>query len=95
MKNTVFALASVGMLGLGAIAAPAPVQAQASAVYVLGPAFEYWPAYYRYVPARRAAYAPDDAAAPYATRYVLFDDVYPPAIYGPRLRPVVRYGHDR
>ena len=92
MRKTVYALASTAALALGVMASSTPAAAQstnyAPAVYPWGPSYFFAPAYYVYVPARRpanpAGYA--DVASP-ASGYVLYDDVYPPAIYGPQLRP--------
>lgn len=89
MKKTAYALAGALACSLMAASNPAAAQTLAPAVYPLGPSFAYFPAYYIYVPANR--YSSDTDIAPSAaTRYVLFDDVYPPAIYGPHLRPVAR-----
>jgi hypothetical protein len=92
MKKTSLALASVSALVFGA-ATPAAAQSGTfvPTLSVLGPSYAYFPAYYIYVPNNRAASAVDYGAAPSrTTRYVWFDDAYPPAIYGPRLRPIGR-----
>ncbi len=93
MRKIAYALASAGTLAVSVMAVSTPATAQspnlAPAVYPLGPSFAYWPAYYFYVPANRPAYWVDYGEVPStAARYVLYDDVYPPAIYGPHLRPV-------
>jgi hypothetical protein len=92
MNKTASALAIAGALALAVIASgPAAAQDRSfvPTVYPVGPSFAYWPAYYIYVPSRpAAAYVADPSAA---TRWVLYDDVYPPALYGPQLRPVPAY----
>ena len=88
VKTAALALVAAGALAMSATVAAAQSRDFAPAVYPQGPSYAYAPAYYIYVPAHPGPYAADGVTPAGASRYVFYDDVYPPAIYGPRLRAV-------